>query len=36
MELPKQKGQIIDANTGVIPQGETTLTNAMSGISSAG
>ena len=35
MELPKQKGQIIDANTGVSPQGETTLTNAMSGISSA-
>ena len=29
------KGQIIDANTGVSPQGETTLTNAMSGISSA-
>jgi hypothetical protein len=33
-ELPKQKGQIIDTATGVAPVGDTTLVNALAGLSS--
>jgi len=33
-ETPKQKGQIIDVNTGVVPTGDTTLATSLAGLSS--